>query len=293
VWIHPSLQELGAAMMLQGIRTAIGAHGFQLLVGCTPSLELETVHRSEAQFLRSLVNNRVIAGVIVWDTGSPVFAATYEALGQAGIPVVFIDREPTAAVGADVVATNNRRAARAAVQHLIDLGHRHIAMVINDDPASSVQDRVEGYCAALREAEIPFRSEDLIRLPAPAGQPVSLAHEAAITSLLRGQEPPTAMFCVNDQIALYVQQVAQRARIRVPEDLSLVGFDWLMRWLPSGGDLTTVAQPFEEIGRVAAERLLHRIESDASSIPRQILLDAQLIVRSTTTAPTTVATTRR
>src|SRR5579862_3683738 len=117
VWMHPTLQEFGAATMLQGIRSAVGAQGYQLLVGCSPSLELKVVHESEGEFLRSLVGNPAIAGAILWDTGNPAFGKTYEELAGAGIPVVFIDREPMAPIQADVVATNNRRAARTAVRH--------------------------------------------------------------------------------------------------------------------------------------------------------------------------------
>jgi DNA-binding LacI/PurR family transcriptional regulator len=291
VWIHPSLQELGAAMMLQGIRTVLGSKGLQLLVGCTPSLELKVVHQTESAFLRSLVTNPAIAGAIVWDTGSPAFGQSYRDLGEAGIPVVFIDREPSASIDADVVAANHRRAARNAVQHLIDLGHRKIAMVVNDDPASSVLDRMEGYCTALRQAEIPFRGDYLVRLPVAAGQTVPTDYESVIRRLICTGDAPTAVFAVNDQIASYVREVAKHVGLRIPKDLSLVGFDWLMRWLPSGGDLTTVSQPFEEIGRAAATRLLDRIESDADWIPRQILLDAKLLIRSTTAAPERLART--
>jgi LacI family transcriptional regulator len=282
VWMHPSLQELGAAMMMQGIRSYIGTHGYQLLVGCTPSLNREVVHRSEGEFLRSLVGNPLIAGAILWDTGNPAFGETYKELARAAIPVVFIDREPMAPIEADVVATNNRRAARTAVRYLIELGHSHIAMIVNDDPASSVTDRIDGYCAALQEAEIPYRGHYLLRLPVTAGQSVAAKYEPLLHQLLQGPESPTAVFAVNDQIALYVQASAARIGLSIPGDLSLVGFDWLMRWMPTGGDLTTIAQPFDEIGRVAAERLLERIEAGTQFIPRQILLDAPLIVRNTT-----------
>lgn len=290
IWILPDMQDLGGSMMLQGIRSAFGSENYRLLIGCPPSYEREVIERAEIDFLRSLRENPNIAGAIIWDTGNPGSRNAYRSLVEAGVPLVFIDREPPFEIAADVVATNNRRAARNAVRHLIGLGHQRIAMVLGEDRASSVLDRIEGYRAALAQAEVNFKPNWLVDLPTSAESRAVRVAEKVLLAILAGSEPPTALFAVNDRIALYLLEAAKNLRIRVPERFSLIGFDWLMRWLPSGGDLTTVSQPFDEIGRTAAQRLLGRIGSTATETPRLILLDAPLVIRNSTGAPFTAPT---
>ncbi len=155
-------------------------------------------------------------------------------------------------------------------------------MVVNHDRATSVQDRIEGYRSAILEAGIPLREDLLVELPLEALQNVGGATEQVLVGFQAMKDPPTAIFAVNDTVALYLEQSAKTLGLRIPEDFSLVGFDWLMRNVPSGGNLTTIAQPFEDIGATAARRLLHRIESKRDEVTRQILLDAPLIVREST-----------
>ena len=287
VWIQPDLQDLGAAMILQGIRTATESSGFPLLIGFPQTHRTEEEHRSEVQFLKSLVEHPDVAGAIVWETCAPAFPTVFPALHDVGIPVVFVNREPPEQIEADVVSTNNRRGALKAVSHLLRLGHRHIAMIRNDEPASSVRDRIEGYRDALRGAETAIRPEFLVELEieALASDPKTLVE--SLRSLLTLTPSPTALFCVNDGIALSVQDALHQFGLRAPNDISLVGFDWILRSLPNGGDLTTVAQPFEAIGRIAAERLLERINNNLPEPPRHILLEAPLVVKSTTGPPPT------
>lgn len=285
VWIQPDLQDPGAASMLQGIRAVLAARGYQLLIGCPADRQLKAQQQAEAEFLRGLPSNRAVSGAIVWDMGGPDFSTTYGALAEAGIPVVFIDREPSTEVKADVVATNHRMGATKVVEHLIELGHRKIAMVVNDEAVSSVRDRIEGYRSALREAEIPERDDFLIALELAEGRDSRAAIAGAVDRLLRMPDRPTAIFAVNDGIALALETELARRGIAVPGDVSLAGFDWIMRWLPSGGSLTTVAQPYEHIGRAAAERLLSRIESTEREPFRQILLEAALVVKASTGGP--------
>jgi LacI family transcriptional regulator len=280
IWILPDMQDLGGAMMLQGIRSVFGTGNYRLLIGCPPSYEKDVVQRAEIEFLRSLVENPNIAGAIIWDTGNPGCNEAYQEIVGAGVPLVFIDREPRMPVAADVVAVNNRRAAKGAVRHLIELGHRRIAMMVSADRASSVQERVEGYRAALREAEIASKESWVIEVP--LGDGAARAAEQTLIRLLNSNEPPTAVFALNDRIALHLLEAAKSLKVRIPERLSLVGFDWLLRWLPSGGELTTVSQPFDEIGRTAAQRVLDRIGPRAGESPRQILLDAPLVIKQTT-----------
>jgi len=291
VWIQPDLQDLGAAMILQGIRSATEASGYPLLIGFPMSDRSDQEQRSEVEFLKALVNKPDVAGAIVWETCAPAFATVYPALRDVGLPIVFVDREPPEEIDADVVCTNNRRGARKAVNHLIGLGHRNIAMISNVEPASSVRDRIDGYHDALSAAGIELHSELMMEVDTDGliGNPGLLTE--LIRGLLRREPKATAIFAVNDGIALGVQAALRECGVRVPEEISLVGFDWILRSLPLGGDLTTVAQPFEAIGRLAAERLLERIGSRTVDISRHILLEAPLVVRTTTGPPPTLSAT--
>ncbi len=287
VWIYPTLSELGATTMLQGMRSSLGAAGYNMVIGCAESDDLAKAQESEEGFLRSLSENSAIAGAMIWQTGGRDFAGAYESLVQAGIPLLFVDREPPEPILSDVVSSNNRRAARTAVKHLLDLGHRKVAMIINRERVSSVEDRLDGYASILREYGIPLREDYIIRLDFASRQIQHADAQDIVGRVLGMPDPPTAIFAVNDQTAMFVMDAMTRRGIRIPDDLSIVGFDWLLRWLPSGGNLTTINQPFEAIGRVAAERLLERIRSRVQDPPRQILLDAPLVVRESTGRPRT------
>jgi LacI family transcriptional regulator len=285
VWIYPTLDELGATTLLQGMRIALGAAGYNMVIGCAESDDLAAAQESEQGFLSSLIENPSIAGAIIWETGSRDFARAYDSLVRASIPLVFVDREPPEPILCDVVSSNNRRAARTAVRHLVDLGHRKIAMIINRERVSSVEDRLDGYASVLRECGIPLRDDYIVRMDFATRQMQHNDAHHLVNSILGLPDPPTAIFAVNDHMAMFAMDAFTRRGIAIPEDLSIVGFDWLLRWLPSGGNLTTINQPFEAIGKVAAERLLERIRSRIQEPPRQILLDAPLVVRDSTCAP--------
>jgi DNA-binding LacI/PurR family transcriptional regulator len=278
-------QDYGGMIMLEGIRAVLGSQGYRLLLGCPPSYDREVVDQAEIDFLSGLGGNPDIAGAIVWDSGNPGCAAVYRELVENRFPLVFIDREPPYGVRADVVACNNRLAARNAVGHLLELGHRRIAMVVARDRASSVIDRIEGYRLSLWQAEIDHGDYRVEELRLPRNEDWNAQTERFLADLLKGPGAPTAIFAVNDTLALHLYEAARKLKIEVPERLSIVGFDWLLRWTPSGGDITTVAQPFDEIGRVAAQRVLDQIGAPASSPHRHVLLDAPLIVKNSTRAP--------
>lgn len=293
VWIQPDLQDFGAANILQGIRNYLSSYGYSLLIGCPPSAETAEEQKAESAFLRSLTQNRSVAGAIVWECGATDFESVYASLVSADIPVVFIDREPPERVEADVVASNHLRAAKKAVQHLIALGHENIGMVVNEEPVSSVRDRVAGYRAALEESGIPFTASKVFRMEVHSPDKLVDRRQLFVDQFLQLEHPPTALFAVNDQIGMFLMEAFASRGISIPEDLSLVGFDWLLRWLPSGGELTTVGQPFDAIGRAAAERLIARIHEGGKHVACHYLLEAPLIIRSSTDVPRKGRTLRR
>jgi len=225
-----------------------------------------------------------VAGAIIWP-GIEDTVSAYRELSQNGMPFVFVDREPPAPLEADMVATNNRRAARTAVQHLIEQGHRHIAIVANSEDVSSVRDRIDGYRDALAAAGLEAPTADPFRIPTGIGADAAERAKEIVRSMQGLGSPPTAIFAVNDQVAMHLYDAIHVLGYRVPHDFSLVGFDWFMRWVPSGGHLTTVCQHFEEIGRIAVDLLLERIDSQAPYVARHIYVDAPLVDKGSTSPP--------
>lgn len=280
LWIHPNMEDLGAATILKGIRNSLGTVGYMAVIGCPESPQ----NQSEEAFLVALRKSSSVAGAIVWP-GMENTVRAYQELATAGIPLVFVDREPPTPLQADMVATNNRRAARGAVQHLIGQGHRHIAIVSNTEDVSSVRDRIHGYRDALHEAGLEAPTAEPFRIPAGIGADAAERATEVIRSMLALGSRPTALFAVNDQVALHLYDAIHALGYRVPHDFSLIGFDWFMRWVPSGGHLTTVCQHFEEIGRIAVDLLLERIDSPPPHVARHIFVDAPLVDKGSTSPP--------
>lgn len=284
LWMHESVHDIGSTLIGKGVRRVANDAGAELIV-CSPPLDAEATRRWARDFVQMAFSSSSIQGVILWASGDRKLVPVYQELIEEGISVVFIDRDPPASLNADVVAVDHFRGARTATQLLLDHGHRRIAMVSNDDRVSSVRDRVDGYYSALRGAGIAWDDDLLSEVSFVHAADVRGSADRVIERLMRHSDPPTAIFAVNDQVAMYLQDALAARDVRVPEDVSLVGFDWFLRWLPSGGDLTTVAQPFEAIGEVAARRLLGRIEGAAPHVSCHVLLPAAVVVKSTTAAP--------
>ena len=193
-------------------------------------------------------------------------------LRRRGVPIVLLARPP--AGGADSVATENRRSARALVTHLIGHGHERLAFV--GDPAGSadVGERWEGFLAAHRSAGLApafgpftcgFREED--------------GREAAFAALIAGAHRPTAVVAANDEIALGVLGAARDAGIETPSELAVTGWDDIPAARHLMSPLTTVRQPMLDIGRRAAA-LLHEQITTGRSEPRHEVLPTELVVRS-------------
>jgi LacI family transcriptional regulator len=187
-------------------------------------------------------------------------------------PLVLIDRQ-IPGVETDYVGIDNLSAMQDATSHLMAQGHTRIALITRSEPINTVQDRIAGYRAAMRRADPPATDQVIT---------VDSALEWSMFDLIFRLPPadrPTALLCVNDFIALQTAERLRALGLRIPEDVSLVGFDDLVQTLPNGVALTSVAQPFEEIGASAARLLLARI-ADPGLIVRHTELPAILSVRA-------------
>lgn len=276
VWMPWDEQDVGASLILSGIRKVVAGTNRQLIVA-GPDKSGRYDESPLRTFLQNMRNDQGIDGVIVWHPNTPFLTEAYQVLLRKGTPIVFIDRDPPEGVDADVISVDNYRGARKIARHLLDLGHRNIVVVSSNDGASSIAERIDGYYSALREASLPA-NPPILSVHWAGNQAIRGSIERIAAQIAAMNPRPTAIFAVNDQIAMYLQDSLASHGISVPHDMSIVGFDWFLRWLPSGGDLTTVAQPFEQIGETAANRLLERIEG-ANMAACHLLLSAPLVIR--------------
>lgn len=212
-----------------------------------------------------------VAGVVV----TPVTAGISKWLADHEIPTVEVDRS-FGHQGVDTVAVDNLRAAQRATEHLIALGHRRIALLIDETDWTTGRQRQEGFVNALRSADLPHAPEDIVASGWDAD-----AAAAATAELLSAESPPTAIFAANNLLAEGAWRAIQDAGLRVPRDISVIAFDeapWMTLVRPS---LTTVLQNPLALGEAAISQVVDRIQRPTDP-RRDVVLAAELQVRGST-----------
>jgi LacI family transcriptional regulator len=225
------------------------------------------------QALRAFLEMRA-AGVIL----TPVTAGAGAYLAEHGVPTVEVDRQFAEGVRDAVVVDNVAGASRVTAE-LLALGHRRIALVIDETHWTTGRDRHAGYRSALESAGV---------APDPAlvvasGWDADQARERSL-ALLAGPERPTAVFAANSVLAEGVWRAATELGLRVPEELSLVSFDDA-RWMSlASPGITAVAQDVRAIGATAVDVLLDRIAEPAAPV-RTVVVPAEVVRRGSTAPP--------
>jgi DNA-binding LacI/PurR family transcriptional regulator len=227
----------------------------------------------EAEAAEAFVALRV-AGVIV----TPVSAEVSTYLARHRIPVVEADRQ--FAVGTcDAVIVDNERAARSITTRLLELGHRRIALVIDEMHWTTGADRLAGYRTAFAAAGVPLDNSLIVS----AGWDVDAAR-IEVHKLLTRPEPPTAVFAANNVLAEAVWRTAAELDLSIPAQLSLVSFDdvsWMSLVRPG---VTAVAQDAIALGEAAISQLFERMRSPLAPA-RTVLLSATVKLRGSTAPP--------
>src|ERR671934_864422 len=201
-------------------------------------------------------------------------------LARHGVSVVEVDRR-LSTVPCDAVVIDNERGARDATAHLLATGHRRVGLLVADTNWTSDAGRLRGYRDAHEDAGIPIDDALIVRIGFHAPDA-----EARIGALL-DQGRPSAIFAANNLLAEQAWHVLRNRGLRIPDDVSLVGFDdvpWMGMVSPG---ITVVAQPTEALGRRAAELLLRRL-ADPACEPTVEQLEPTLVVRGST-GPTSTA----
>ena len=254
-----------SAELLKGAADAIRDSGFEMVVYSAGG------HASdrpgwERRYLSRLSGTLIDGAVIVTPT---VVDVNY------GAPIVAIDPH-TGPSGLPTIDSDNLRGAQLATSHLIGLGHRRIAMLTGRPDLQSSQLREEGYRQALAAAGIRV-SEDLVRV---GGYDAALSAEEA-GHLLDQPDPPTALFAANDVSAIAAIAAATGLGLRVPDDLSVVGFDNIPESALCTPPLTTVNQPIRQMGEQSIQLLLQLIRGQTPP-ETHITLATSLVTRQST-----------
>ena len=230
---------------------------------------------SELAGVETLLQHRVAGVVFLAFSGD---ARTMQEILEQHVPVVFVS---CGAEWGDVVSVDDAVGGRLGTAHLIEGGHRRIAFLsIPELEEESDRARGDGYGAALEDAGL--RPQIRIRWSPPADHAMVDGVERSLRDVFSDAGGVTAVFASNDVAAIALQEFADRVGLRVPEDISIVGFDDV----PMAGlariALTTVAQPRDELARLGIATVADRIERKLKGPPRRTLVDARLVARRST-----------
>jgi len=267
----PLIYDLYFSAILSGIAEAAYDHDLRLLLSPT-----QHDHAREASLLERLTRDVTDGALLVLPEES---SAELERVISEARPIVVVD--PLLPLGERVpcVSVGHGAGAGDAMRHLLELGHRRIGAVTGPPGWVATEARREGYRTALARAGIPF--DPALEVASDFERAAGASAAAVLLSL---PEPPTAIFAFNDAIAVGAMRAAHELGVRVPEELSVIGFDDIAYATMVGPMLTTVRQPLGELGRTAVNLLLRLLERPGSE-PRQIELSTRLVVRDTTAPP--------
>ena len=258
--------------VLEGVLGAATAAGVSVAVSVRPRERRSPGVQRSAAWVRDLMKRGRLAVVDVVDD---VRHGDLSALARARLPLVVIDPLSVPRREVNSIGTTNFSGGLAATQHLLSLGHSRIAY-LGADAGTYNQARRHGYRAALEAAEVSVPNE-YVRLG-------SGHYEAGVeggAALLRVKPRPTAIFAVTDDAAAGVIEAARLQGLRVPEDVSVVGFDDTTIARLLSPPLTTVRQPLREMGQVALRTAL-RLAAGEQLDSHHVELAAELVVRSST-----------
>lgn len=256
--------------ILVGVEQAAKSHGYN--VSFTYA---EGEQEQQASDIARMRANHV-SGMVIWPMGDSIHAALIQQLQADHIPVVLIDRY-FPGLSLDYVGSDNVGGGYRATEHLLILGHRRIGFVFAHEETlqiTSVHERWQGYRKALQKYEVPYDETLVI----PDVRQLQTEGEEGLVEFLQRPDRPSAIFTVNDYVALDVLQAAKTLHLRIPEDLAVVGFDDMEFAAHVNPPLTTTRQQFIDIGLRAGTLLINRLEGMVGA-PRHIELPTNLIIR--------------
>lgn len=262
--VIPDVASYYCAEIMGGVNQVIAQIGSDLIIYTNGGSRREHAAELERSFV-ALLNGGISDGVIVVTPTAPDFISH--------APVVVIDpnhEDP----GLPAVISTNHEGSLEIMNYLTGLGHRRIAHITGRMELVSTNQRLQGYKDGLAAAGIPFDPE-LVEI----GDYRSEKAEKCARNLLALKDPPTAIFAANDMSAMGVYRAAQAAGLRIPQDLSVVGFDNIRDSAYMDPPLTTVDQFLAKMGTIATEMIVKLINGE--DLPSQVhVIQTQLVIRA-------------
>lgn len=266
--------------MLEQLITQRGYQAHLRNMGSTPA--------DHSALIQDFLSSRV-EGVIAVQGLKNITEDEYNQLKERRIPVVsmgsneYIDQIST-------VTIDIHKGAYLAVKHLTDLGHRRIGALLSTTNVPNVLARIQGYTQALAEVGLSLEPTLWAELPMQMSPVTFSGGYQCAKNLLQRRPDVTALFCSNDEVAIGAMKAIEERGLRVPHDISVVGFDDLPMSEYLHVPLTTVAQPTDEQGRRAVDALFHHIDQKEPLQPSHISIKPRLVVRESCAAPRDTAT---
>ena len=270
-----------AAELAHAVREVAAAKGYNLFI-CVS----EHSAREDIKAFDSLADHRV-DGLIVATRANKLGNDHLGEMIESGVPVVLIGRD-FRHPHADLVSADHLRGGHEATRHLIGLGHERVGFIGVTLSSGMGLRRFQGYLDALREHGLAVDEKLIVGRKkfdeqAPGYSTEMMGYEG-MKQLLALRKRPTAVFARNDFTAVGAISAIKEAGLRIPEDIAVVGYDDVPLAVHTSPRLTTVRQPTREQGRIAAEFLLRRIESDELLPREEHILECELIVRESSVA---------
>ena len=266
--VFQDFETIWALEVLRGIIAEANPHGVNVMVA-----ENGDRRHPDSDWVEGIVQRQPIGAILVFsnltDRERGVFRSHH-------IPFVVFDPSGSPALDDMSVQADNWTGGIIATRHLMKLGHRNIGIITGPDEMMCSRARFDGYAAALAERGLPVRT-DLVTegdFTTPGG------YEAAKTMLENAQEPPTAIFAGSDLQAMGVYEAARQLRLRIPEDLSVVGFDDIQTAAYMNPALTTVRQPLQDMAATATRMIVDT--AAGRPFQKRIVLPTSLVVRDST-----------
>ena len=265
--IVPDICDPFFSEVIRGIEVTAAAQGYLVLIG-----DCAHQNQQEKTFI-DLIITKQIDGMLLLGSRLPFDASIEE---QRNLPPMVMANEFAPELGLPTVHIDNLTASFDAVNYLHELGHQRIGCIAGPEEMPLCHYRLQGYVQALRRCGITVDPHYIAR-----GNFTFEAGSTALEQLLALPQPPTAVFCHSDIMALGALSYAKRRGLKIPDDLSIIGFDHISLAEFCDPPLTTVSQPRFDIGREAMLLLLNQLSGQVVDSGSR-LLDCELIIRGST-----------
>ena len=265
--ISPDLTNYVFSKIIESAQAEARRQGFFILTGSAPALD-------QVRPLLDELLNRQVDGLMVLNPRDDDRFRLLEPLTQKGLPIVYLKNTP----GDDRVSSvtcNDQKGGYQATKYLIDLGHTSIATILGPVNEECTSDRLKGYQKALAEIQVTPDKQFLIH-----GDWTAQSGLEAVEKILTVRPRVSAVFAQNDRMAIGAIRGLREAGLRVPEDISVIGYDDIPLTSYFDPPLTTIRQPLDQIGKIGAQLLIDAVRHESYS-PKTVKTEPNLVERST------------